>query len=144
MPSWFDAAGPLLRSRPGRAWTDVTVPDNRRLRDGWVEQQPGWWERPLAGGGAAIVHDHVDAVACVTTETAVRTRDGDLVPLGGDASLDVDRAGRVLVGRAGRLEVHAGDGRVEVVADLTDQAPDPRSAPDWAGAWPDPPRRPTV
>lgn len=139
VPRWFDAEGPLLRAQPGRAWTDVTVPVNRRLRDGWAEASPGWWERPLAAGGAAVLHEHSDAVARVTTEAALRTRDGDLVPLGTGASLDVDRAGRAIVGRSGRLEVLSGDGRVEVVADVTGQAPDPVPAPAWAGRWPDPP-----
>ena len=53
----------------------------------------------------------------------------DLLPLDGDATIDVDRTGRAVVCRAGRLEVHAGNGGVEVVADLAGQRPDPSPAP---------------
>lgn len=141
VPDWFDAEGPLPAPCPGRAWTDVTVPHNRRLRDGWVERRDRWWERPLAGGAVAVVDEHIDGAARVSTSAALRTRGGDLLPLGHDASLDVDRAGRALVGRGGRLEAHDGTGRIDVIADLNGQAPDPVQPPDWAGAWPGPPSR---
>ncbi len=141
VPHWFDADASLPAARPGPAWTDVAVPHNRRVRDGWVERDTGWWERTLATGGAAVVVERIDASAYVTTEAALRGPDDGLVPLGADASVDVDRAGRALVARAGRLEVHAGPGEVDVIADLAGQRPDPVPPPSWAGTWPVPPSR---
>lgn len=138
VPRWFSADARLPAPRPEAAWTDVSVPHNRRMRDGWVEREPEWWERPLADGGAAVVHERVDASARVITEAALRGPHDELTPLGAGASLDVDRAGRALVGRAGRLEVHAGP-TVEVIADLTAQRPEPEPPPPWAGTWPRPP-----
>lgn len=139
VPSWFDAAAPLPAPRPEAAWTDVAVPHNRRLRDGWIEHEPGWWERPLADGGAAVVSEQVRPSAPVDSAAAIRRSDDTLLTLGSDASVDVDRAGRALVGRHGRLEVHTGGGRIDVVADVTGQRPDPARPPAWTHRWPAPP-----
>lgn len=139
VPPWFDAGGDLPEPRPGPAWTDVTVPHNRRVRDGWTEVEPGWWERPLARpGAAAVAREHVDGAAQVTTELALQW-DSDLEVLPPGSSLDVSAEGRALVAREGHLEVHDGPGAVTVVADVTSQHPDPQPAPPWARSWPGPP-----
>jgi hypothetical protein len=139
VPPWFDATATVPEPLPGPGWTDVTVPHNRRLRDGWTEVEPGWWERPLSRpDGAAVAREHVDGVGQVSNEVALRWGD-DLEWLAPDASLDVSADGRALVTREGRLEVHAGPGEVTVVDDVTDQRPDPRPAPPWARSWPGPP-----
>ena len=139
VPGWFDTAAAVPEPRPGPGWTDVTVPHNRRVRDGWHEVQPGWWERALAAPGtAAVAREHVAADARVTSEVALRWGDR-LEPLPPDATLDVAVDGRALVTREGRLEVHTGPGEVAVVADLADQRPSPAPAPPWARSWPGPP-----
>lgn len=141
VPPWFDAAARLPASPTGQAWTDVAVPHNRRVRDGWIEQEPGWWERPLADGGAVVVAERVGASGQVVTETALRRGDDTLMPFAAGTSVDVDRAGRALVGRAGCLEVCSSDGRLTVVADVADQQPQPTPSPAWAARWPGPPPR---
>lgn len=139
VPPWLDVDAPVPEPQPGPAWTDVTVPHNRRVRDGWREVEPGWWERPLAApGAAAIAREHVDASAHVANEVALRFGE-DLVALPPGSSLDVSHDGRALVGREGRLEVHAGPDEVTVVEDLSDQRPTPVPAPPWARSWPGPP-----
>lgn len=139
VPPWFDPDAEVPRPRPGPAWTDVTVPHNRRVRDGWTEVEPGWWERPLAlPGAAAIAREHVDGAAQVTSEVALRW-DDDLEPLPPDATLDVSADGRALVTHEGRLEVHVGPGEVTVIEDVSEQRPDPHPSPPWARSWPGPP-----
>lgn len=139
VPPWFDPEAEIPEPRPGPAWTDATVPHNRRLRDGWTEIEPGWWERPLARpAAAAVAREHVDGNAQVTNEVALRWGD-DLELLAPGSSLDVSADGRALVTREGRLEVHDGPGAVTVVGDVTDQHPDPHPAPPWARSWPGPP-----
>lgn len=138
LPAWFDAAARLPAPRPGPDWTTATVPHNRRLRDGWLEVDPGWWERPLADGAVAVAREAAHGTGHTGTETAIR-RGEAIEPLGAGASLAVDRRGRALVGRGGRLEVHDGSDLVRVVEDLSRQRPDPRPAPAAAGRWPSPP-----
>lgn len=139
VPYWLDTEADVPEPRPGPAWTDVTVPHNRRLRDGWTEVEPGWWERALATpGAAAVAREHVGADGQVSNEVALRWGD-ELEPLPPDASLDVAADGRALVCREGRLEVHTGPGAVTVVDDVTDQRPSPRPSPPWARSWPGPP-----
>jgi hypothetical protein len=104
----------------------------------------GWLRARVSGRRVDLSPDGRLSVAFVAAHgrTVEVRRDTwvDLLPLGDDASLDVDRAGRALVGRGGRLEAHAGNGDVEVIADLTDQVPDPAPVPDWAYVWPGPHR----
>lgn len=137
VPVWFDTSAPIPHPRPGGDWTTRTVPHNRRHRDGWTVVGDGWWERRLVGGGHAIVRE-VEATGSHTgVEAALRWGD-ELVPLGTRASLDVDRAGRALVARDGRVEVHTGPDLVTVVGDLAGQRPDPTPAPSSAARWPTP------
>ncbi len=139
VPPWFDTEADVPEPCPGPAWTDVTVPHNRRVRDGWTEVEPGWWERPLARPeAAAVAREHVDGGAKVTNEVALRWGD-ELELLAPGPSLDVSASGRALVAREGRLEVHDGPGAVTVVDDVTDHHPDPHPAPPWARSWPGPP-----
>lgn len=139
VPAWFDTDAAVPEPHPGPAWTDVTVPHNRRVRDGWSEVQPGWWERPLAEPGAwAVAREHVGADARVSNEVALRWGD-ELEPLPPDASLDVSHGGRALVAHEGRLEVRTGPGRADLVADVSDQHPSPQPSPPWARSWPGPP-----
>ena len=139
VPAWFDTDAPIPEPRPGPAWTDVTVPHNRRVRDGWTEVRSGWWERRLATpGGVAVAREHVDGGVHVDNEVALQWGD-DLLALPPGASLDVDASGRALVAREGRLEVHLGPDEVVVVDDLGQQRPTPRPSPPWARSWPGPP-----
>ena len=138
VPDWFATDVPVPVARPGPAWTETTVPHNRRVRDGWTERDDGWWERPLqAAGAAAVVRERVGPGAEVSTEVALRFGD-DLLPLPPGTALDVDVAGRALVVRDGRLEAHEGPDTVTVVADVTDDRPAPLPAPGWATRWPSP------
>lgn len=139
VPPWFDTEAAVPDPCLGPAWTDVTVPHNRRVRDGWTEVEPGWWERPLLrAGAAAVAREHVIGGANVTNEVALRWGD-ELELLAPGSSLDVSAGGRALVAREGRLEVHDGPGAVTVVDDVTDHHPDPHPAPPWARSWPGPP-----
>ena len=72
VPAWFDTDAPIPEPRPGPAWTDVTVPHNRRVRDGWTEVRSGWWERRLATpGGVAVAREHVDGGVHVDNEVCL-------------------------------------------------------------------------
>lgn len=136
VPAWFDTTAPLPHPRPEGDWTTRTVPHNRRHRDGWTLGDDDWWRRPLVGGGRALAVEVDDPGSHTGVEVALRWGD-DLVPLGTRASLDVDRRGRALVARGGRLEVHTATG-VTVVDDLAGHRPEPAPAPPAATTWPHP------
>lgn len=155
VPPWFDndASWPddATAIPPPSGGLELTVSHHRRRRDRWSLVEHGrpapdrdqWqrpmsqrWERALRDGGAAVQLVSVDGAGRTSTEAALRRGD-EVTPLGHDASVDVDRAGRALVTRQGRLEVHDA-GTVRVVADLTGERPERVVPPQWAGLWPGP------
>jgi hypothetical protein len=150
LPDWLTAT----TSREGYVdrtpnWTERTVWFNRLLRDGWrrVEgSMPETWARPNPAATLTLLmslRSDADFAAYGgphVVEYAVRpTGAANATPLGRADWADWDQRGRLVLAQGGRLWHWRSPADRRLIADVNDQRPDPRPAPPWARAWPEPP-----
>ena len=66
---------------------------------------------------------------------------GAEVSLGHATWADWDQRGRLILARDGLLLHWESPGLIHLIADFSDQTPDPQPAPAWATTWPDRPAK---
>ena len=154
------APAPIIRNPGGKpeggvGGEDLSVYYPRLHRDGWGHVatesasrlgRRDVWEKRAPSGQAWLRKTTVAELpsapgrGCYFDEHALRSGDGSVeTPLPGAEWADFDHRGRLVVARAGRLEVLDTDrspGRVlRELVDLNPNRPERRKAPDQARRW---------
>jgi hypothetical protein len=150
LPGWLKVIGtpPQYIDRTNE-WTNRTVYVNRLLRDGWQRSERGpdeRWERrrpglPLTLIMTGMTSDHAVQGARHQAEYAVQAEPGaEITPLGRCTWADLDRRGRLVLARDGRLVAWHPSRALEEIAGFNEQSPEPGPAPARARTWPRRPR----
>lgn len=128
-------------------WTDRTVHFNRLLRDGWELLEKNafrtLWRRPHPALPMTLhmmqsFEGYQGPHGGYLVEYSVSREDGAPETVIGAADwADWDQRGRLVVAREGRvLHWPIEQGTPQVLADFSDQQPDPQPAPEFARIWP--------
>jgi hypothetical protein len=145
-PDWLTVAAPRdIAYIDGTAeWTERTVHFNRLLRDGWTlvdrDAYATMWSKQSSADGRVltmlqVVDDFRTFGGPYVVEYSMRDASGGDHALGRGTWADWDQHGRLVMARDGCLYTWTTDNRLEQLADLNDQRPDPRPAPEWATRW---------
>jgi len=131
-----------------RGWTEAPDSPPRHETDAWDQYRNARMRKPQPGGERVLCVESVDraggafGVDQSVDGLAVRyslEADGDVALLSDLQWADWDVRGRLLgATRAGAIQIRElSSRRSEVVfeADLSQLAPDPQPAPEWAGRW---------
>jgi hypothetical protein len=148
LPRWLRGTAEAPYIDRTNNWTERTVFLNRLLRDGWqlvAEAPRETWEHRHPRQPLMLI---MTQASCefrayggpYRLEYTVRPEPGaERIALGQATWADWDQHGRLVLAQQGRLLEWQPATGLRILADFTDQAPEPAPAPDWAIGWPAPP-----